>query len=675
MSWAGPRRGALFVVVLALAAGCGSSPPPPISVSLSPSSTKTIDQGQTVSVSATVANDRSSDGVSWTLNGPGSLSGSTPSSVTYTAPSANITTAQQATITATSVADKTKTASLQVTVNPLPQIPNQTLPNGTAGSPYSQTIAITGGTAPFQWSIYDGPILTGYAVGGSIPDGLTLDLSSGTISGMPASGGTWSFEATVTDATGASAGNSFLSIQINPAVAPGNPVPFLNQPLSPTAVSPGNAGFTLNVSGTGFVSGATVDLNGAPLATTFVSAAQLSAAVTAADVATPGTAVITVVNPAPGGGRSNPVYLQIGAPQTTVSFVNAPNSPLAISEPSAIVAADFNEDGKPDLAITANVRVYVLLGAGNGTFTPTSASPIPVPSPPYDDFGSPYVGPALAAGDFNNSGHQGLAVGLFQNLAAAIFFGNGDGTFTVADTLAPLSGQPTMALTAADFNADGNLDLAVASTLNGVSPTILLGYGRGAFNAVSQNIDVSALSSAAGDLNGDGKLDLVLGGSGIAPNGAGSILLGQGDGTFIDASTLNTNGFTIVADFNGDGKLDLAVCNSALNTITIFLGNGDGTFTTATGSPIAVGNQPEALLAGDFNNDGKLDLAIANFGDGTVTLLLGNGDGTFTPASGSPYAVGRGPLALAAADFNGDGKLDLAIINSTDGTVSILLQQ
>ncbi len=82
-----------------------------------------------------------------------------------------------------------------------------------------------------------------------------------------------------------------------------------------------------------------------------------------------------------------------------------------------------------------------------------------------------------------------------------------------------------------------------------------------------------------------------------------------------------------------------------------------------------------AIIAGDFNNDDKLDLAIANYVDNTITLLLGNGDGTFTPASGSPYPVGQGPYQIAAGDFNGDGKLDLAVTNLAGGTVSILLQQ
>jgi hypothetical protein len=155
--------------------------------------------------------------------------------------------------------------------------------------------------------------------------------------------------------------------------------------------------------------------------------------------------------------------------------------------------------------------------------------------------------------------------------------------------------------------------------------------------------------------------------------------LGKGDGTFTSAPgspiSLGTSLSAVVAaDFNGDGKLDLAVTDSTTNTVTVLLGNGDGTF--GPPSAISVGNGPVAIVAGDFNSDGKLDLAVVNDLDGTVTLLLGNGDGTFAQAAGSPYAVGTGPSQIVAADFNGDGKLDLAVVTSAnDGTVSIFLQQ
>jgi len=670
----------LFALAMAAAMGGCSSSPAPISVTLSPSSSQAIDQSQTVTIAATVANDSTLKGVSWTLTGAGSLSSSTGPSVTYTSPTPNLTSAQQVTVTATSVADSTKSASLQITVNPYLQIPFQTLTSGSVGAAYSQIIAVTGGTPPFQWSVYDGPIITGYEVGGAVPDGLGMNATTGAISGTPTGGGTWYFEATVTDATGATAVDGFLSIQISSTAAPGNPVPFLNQPLVPTAVSPGASAFTLAVSGTGFVSGATIDFNRVPLSTTFVDSKRLTAQVPATSVADAGTAAVTVVNPAPGGGSSNVAYFQIAAPETTVSFANANNSPLQVQEPSGIAAADFNEDGKPDLAVAANVRLYVFLGNGDGMFSPTAASPVGVPSPPYDDFPSPYLGP-IAVGDFNHSGHQGLAIGEFNNQAAAILLGNGTGSFVPSSAaFANAFAMPVNALDAADFNADGNLDLAIVNGV-GYQSLVALGYGNGAFNTAGPFYSGGFSASAAvGDFNGDGKLDTaVVSGGSAALGGSGvTVSLGNGDGTFTLASgspiSLGTYLSAIaIADFNGDGKLDLAVTDSSDNAVIILLGNGDGTFGTPTTIP--VGNGPEAIVAGDFNNDGKLDLATANYGDGTITLLLGQGDGTFTQASGSPYTVGQYPYQITAADFNGDGKLDLATANLGDYTVSILLQQ
>jgi hypothetical protein len=671
---------ALFVLAMAAAmGGCGSSSPP-ISVSLSPSSPQAIDQSQTVTVMATVTNDTSSKGVSWTLTGPGSLSNSTGPSVTYISPTTNLTSAQQATVTATSAADQSKTASLQITVNPYPLIPFQTLANGSVGTPYSQMIALTGGTPPFQWSVYDGPIETGYAVGGAVPDGLQMNPATGAISGTPTGGGTWYFEATATDATGVTAFDGFLSIQITSTGPAGNPVPFLNQSLAPTAVSPGTSGFTLSVSGTGFVSGATVNFNRAALATTFVDSERLTAMVPAPDIANASTALVTVVNPGPGGGQSNVVFFQVAAPETTVVFAPAANSPLQIYEPFGITAGDFNEDGKPDLAIAANVKVSTFLGNGDGTFAPAANSPMRVPSPPYDDFPSPYVGPITAA-DFNHSGHLGLAVGLINNEAVVILLGHGDGTFVPSSAaFANALGMPTNAMGAADFNADGNLDLAIINGVSGQLP-VVLGYGDGAFSTAGDLYNGAfPVGVAVGDFNADGKLDAVVasGGTTTYPGSGLAVSLGKGDGTFTQASGSpiavgQSLSAVITCDFNGDGKLDLAVTDSAGNAVIILLGNGDGTFGSPTTIP--VGNNPDAIVAADFNNDGKLDLAVTNFTDGTITLLLGNGNGTFTQAAGSPYAVGHGPYQSAAADFNGDGKLDLAVANLTDGTVSILLQQ
>jgi len=182
-------------------------------------------------------------------------------------------------------------------------------------------------------------------------------------------------------------------------------------------------------------------------------------------------------------------------------------------------------------------------------------------------------------------------------------------------------------------------------------------------------VGLNPYSVAVGDFNGDGKPDLA-----VANNSSNtvSILLGNGDGTFTPAASPATGGkpySVAVGDFNGDGKPDLAVANYGSNTVSILLGNGDGTFTPAA-SP-ATGSHPDSVAVGDFNGDGKLDLAVANLFSGTVTILLGNGDGTFTPAA-SP-ATGTHPYSVAVGDFNGDGKLDLAVANRVSDNVTILL--
>ena len=214
-----------------------------------------------------------------------------------------------------------------------------------------------------------------------------------------------------------------------------------------------------------------------------------------------------------------------------------------------------------------------------------------------------------------------------------------------------------------DFNADGKLDLAVVNTAAAGTVSVLLGTGTGGFlPKIDSPAGPSALAATAGDFNADGKLDLAVVGAGLVSGGLVSLLLGNGDGTFAApvAYPVGLGSHSISAgDFNADGKLDLATMN--FGTASVLLGNGDGTFGPRLDAPIT-GSSTSTVVA-DFNRDGKLDLATSNTNSlGTVTVLRGRGDGTFDPAA-SYYAYSA-PVDLKSGDFNGDGYPDLACPNS-----------
>ena len=273
-----------------------------------------------------------------------------------------------------------------------------------------------------------------------------------------------------------------------------------------------------------------------------------------------------------------------------------------------------------------------------------------------------------------------LVTGLYPTTTAIAATGNPSGYQLTATVVGFANQPPTLSGTVSfQDTSNGNFVLGTAS-LGAPGPAVETFVPATGSPILTGN---QPAAGASADFNGDGIPDLAIMAS---YSNAVYILLGNGDGTFkvANGSPINGVGNTpcssqfqasncsmAVGDFNHDGKADLAETSDFDNTVIILLGNGDGTFAPASGSPITVGHFPEAVAIGDFNSDGVLDLAVANANDNTVSILLGNGDGTFTAAAAVP--TGGFPFYLAVADFNQDGAADIAVSNEADSTVSVLL--
>ena len=341
---------------------------------------------------------------------------------------------------------------------------------------------------------------------------------------------------------------------------------------------------------------------------------------------------------------------------------NGPRDYVVGTGPESVVVADFNGDGFPDIA-TANFgsnNVSVLVQNNDGTFQP--AVSYAVGQRPL----------SLQMGDVNGDGKLDL---LFINSAdgtLGILLGNGDGTFQTEQTVTLPVGSLSF-LAVGDFNGDTKLDVAISTPSAQVgqyNATVLLGNGDGTFQSpVTYPLPAQPISLAAADFNGDGKLDLVT--AGVSSNGTApiSVLLGKGDGTFKAALGTKVNQVTaglVLADFNQDGKLDIATATASANTsdLTVLLGNGDGTF-AASVLPI----EEIPLAAGDLNGDGKPDVIGATESSPTLPssliTLINNGNGTFTAGTMTgvelayPSSPANAQLTVALADLTSDQKLDL----------------
>ena len=349
----------------------------------------------------------------------------------------------------------------------------------------------------------------------------------------------------------------------------------------------------------------------------------------------------------------------------------------SIIAPELLVAGDFNQDGNMDLAVNcAGFDVIaILFGDGQGGFTLRGHFPVDT------------LTKGLQVGDVNRDGHLDLVNCSNWGYDETVLLGDGLGAFHVATAPSEIDGDGgPVRLLLRDFNNDGWLDIFV----NGPDDDVCLLYfgdGKGNFPAPPLEEGVThPFGMDAGDLNGDGNLDMAVTSSSLELGASTvTILLGDGAGGFT-ISTFSVNdgpASNMIGDLNNDGIPDIVVAgagpgNTTGNFISTYLGNGNGQFALKQNIALGQGNLKGDIALGDFDKDGKLDVAFPKTGsqipnEHSRDVLLFFGDGTGNLVTGPVLTVGQEPHTVIAVDLNHDGHLDLADTNRTDGTVTVLL--
>jgi hypothetical protein len=337
------------------------------------------------------------------------------------------------------------------------------------------------------------------------------------------------------------------------------------------------------------------------------------------------------------------------------------------SSPIAVDVGDLNGDGHLDIVETnsGTDSVGVLFGYGNGTFFVSQIYSTGQGSQPF----------SVALGDFDNDSRLDIVVANYDNDSVGVLLGYGNGTFRNQTTIPTGFYSRPYSVTVVDFNGDHRLDIAVANS-NNDNVGILLGYGDGTFATImfyATGQGSSPRCVRVGDFNNDTILDIA-----VASAGTDYVFLlyGSGDGYFLLGAPFPTGIATqpfglAVGNFNNDSRLDIAVAASATSTIQIYLGNisrpfaGMATFATDTGS------QPHSIAVGDLNNDGRLDIVVANYGTDNVGIFLGISSTSFATMIKCPTGTGSAPYSVAIADFDNNHRLDIVVTNSQTNNIAI----